>query len=54
MPIFTVAPLLHAHAQCLVLPCPALLCSVGTPDYMAPELLGNGSVDTLYHRRTGK
>lgn len=32
----------------------AVTLGVGTPDYLAPELLGNGSVNTLYHRTTGK
>ncbi|KAK2078247.1 hypothetical protein QBZ16_004116 [Prototheca wickerhamii] len=32
----------------------AVTLGVGTPDYMAPELLGNGSVQTLYERRTGR
>lgn len=31
----------------------AVTLGVGTPDYMAPELLGNGSVTTLYERTTG-
>ncbi|KDD76548.1 protein kinase [Helicosporidium sp. ATCC 50920] len=31
----------------------AVTLGVGTPDYMAPELLGNGSVATLYERQTG-
>ena len=32
----------------------AVTLGVGTPDYMAPELLGNGTMQTLQERRVGQ
>ena len=29
-------------------------CSVGTPDYLAPELLGSGDITVLKERQTGR